>query len=515
MAERMVPLVGRARGQGAVDEHVPQLRRCASCSRSARRSSSASRFVIFDQGDSLGVVKDILRELRRSGAARKLDPSGDPGAHLELEERAARARRGARVGLRVRRRRARGLPGVRGAAARDVRARLRRPRASCRCGCSRASPEARKRWQRRFDHVLVDEFQDTSKVQLELVKLLANARGNVCVVGDDDQSIYGWRGAEVGNILDFERHFPGATHRQARGQLPLARGDPGGGQRRDRAEHAAAPRQDAARGARAAATRCGCACATTPADEAKLVAREIRDVLQGRHARAATMAVLYRSNLQARADRGGAARSRASRTGCSAARKFFDRREVKDVAAYLRVMLNPSDEVSLRRIINQPPRGIGAKTVERIEQHAAADRHELLRARCATRRRSPGCPTARSARSQAFAALLDAARPAAASAARASPRSRARWSTSAGIKTRPDGRRRGRPGRHDPLGQRRAPVRLARAARAREGRGQARAAQLPRARHARASSSDDEEPGDAVTLSTLHGARGSSSTWCS
>src|SRR5690606_25689343 len=71
--------------------------------------------------------------------------------------------------------------------------------------------DVREKWRERFHHMLIDEFQDTNKVQLDLVKLLANERRNVCVVGDDDQAIYGWRGAEVTNILDFDRYFPGAT----------------------------------------------------------------------------------------------------------------------------------------------------------------------------------------------------------------------------------------------------------------------------------------------------------------
>jgi superfamily I DNA/RNA helicase len=206
------------------------------------------KFVIFDQGDSLGVVKEVLRNMRSSGAARKLDPmailariskwkndgltpEGVPESDFEYDD-----------------------------VARDVYpeyvARLRAMRALdfddlvlVPVKHLRDHEEVRAKWRARFRHVMVDEFQDTSKVQLEFVKLIVNELGNVCVVGDDDQSIYAWRGAEVGNILDFDKHFAG-THRQARGQLPLASADPRGRQRSHRAEHAAPPRQGAARSAR-------------------------------------------------------------------------------------------------------------------------------------------------------------------------------------------------------------------------------------------------------------------------
>jgi superfamily I DNA/RNA helicase len=375
MAERMVPLIGRTpvKALWMSTFHSFGLR-FVQLERKALRFGA--RFVVFDQGDSLGVVKDILRELRRSGAARKLDPmaiharisswksalvapDAVPESEFEYDDVAREVYPEYEVRLRA-------MCAVDFDDLNVLPVRL-----------LAESPEARQRWQERFDHVLVDEFQDTSKVQLELVKLLANARGNVCVVGDDDQSIYGWRGADIGNILDFERHFPGAhvvkledNYRSREAILAVANAAIAGGTRRRHEKTLRAFRRGGDK-----VRVCVCEDAT---EEAKLVAREVRDLCKDGMQRAA-MAVLYRSNLQARAIE-DELRLEGIPYRLFGGTQFFDRREVKDVAAYLRVMINPSDEVSLRRIINQPPRGIGAKTVERIEQHAAASGVSFLSA---------------------------------------------------------------------------------------------------------------------------------------
>jgi DNA helicase-2/ATP-dependent DNA helicase PcrA len=375
MAERVKPLVGRARTSDLWMSTFHSFGlRFVQHERKALRLGG--RFVVFDQGDSLGVVRDVLRELRRSGAARKLDPAAilarvsswkcalvapDEVAESDFEYDDV---------------------------ARDVypeyEARLR---AMCAVDFDDLNalpvrllardPEARRCWRERFDHVLIDEFQDTSRVQLELVKLLANERGNVCVVGDDDQSIYGFRGAQVGNILDFERHFPGArvikledNYRSREPILAVANAAIALSTQRRHAKTLRAFRRggDKVR---------VCVCEDS-AEEAKLVAREVRDLCKTGMQRGA-MAVLYRGNLQARAIE-DELRLEGIPYRLFGGTQFFDRREVKDVAAYLRVLIDPADEVSLRRIINQPPRGIGARTVERIEQHAAAAGLSFLRA---------------------------------------------------------------------------------------------------------------------------------------
>ncbi|MGD8859883.1 MAG: 3'-5' exonuclease [Myxococcales bacterium] len=366
MTERMVPLVGRkqARALWMSTFHSFGLRFLREEKQALKLGS---RFVIFDQGDSLGVVKDILRELRESGAARRLDPMGvlarisnwksglvDPAdvpeSDFEYDD-----------------------------VARDVypeyEARLRAMRAVdfddlCVLPVRLLSTDdaARRRWRERFDHVLVDEFQDTSAVQLQLVKLLANERGNVCVVGDDDQSIYAFRGAVVGNILDFDRHFEGATivkleqnYRSREAVLAVANAaiSQGDGRRHGKVLRAAKGAGDRVR-------LCPC---PDPAGEAKMVAREILDLTKERVA-GGEIAVLYRSNLQARLIE-EELRAQNIPYRLFGGTQFFDRKEVKDVAAYLRVLINPRDDISLRRVLNYPARGIGTKTVARLDAIAS------------------------------------------------------------------------------------------------------------------------------------------------
>ncbi|MET0387462.1 MAG: UvrD-helicase domain-containing protein [Polyangiales bacterium] len=324
------------------------------------------RFVIFDQGDSLGVVKDILRHMRESGAARKLDPSAIlsriskwkndgllpdavPESDFEYDD-----------------------------VARDVYpeylARLHAMRALdfddlvlAPVRLLRENEAVRTKWKNRFRFVLVDEFQDTSTVQLELVRLLVNELGNVCVVGDDDQSIYGWRGAQVGNILDFDKHFIGTrvikledNYRSFHPILAVANAAIA-----QSTERRLGKVLRAARGQGDRVRMCVSSDATA---EAKLVAGEIADLAkEGKPFD--DMAVLYRSNLQARLIE-EELRARAIPYQLYGGTQFFDRKEVKDAAGYLRAVVNPSDDISLRRIINYPVRGVGPKTVERLDAHA-------------------------------------------------------------------------------------------------------------------------------------------------
>jgi superfamily I DNA/RNA helicase len=365
MGERMVPLIGSAptRQLWLSTFHSFGLR---FVKQERKALGLTNRFVVFDQGDCLGVVKDILRELRRAGAIRKLDPtailarvSAWKGASLAPEAVPASDFEYDDVAREL-------YP--------EYEARLR---AMCAVDFDdlvalpvrllARDEEIRGAWRARFEHVLVDEFQDTSKVQLELIKLLTNEHGNVCVVGDDDQSIYGWRGADVSNILDFDRHFAGArvlkleaNYRSRPAVLAVANAAiaQSRGRRHDKALRPMRPKGEKVR-------LCVCQDAS---EEARLVAREIRDLVSA-GSQYGSMAVLYRSNLQARAVE-EELRGEGIAYKIFGGMQFFDRREVKDIAAYLRVLINPSDEVSLRRIINQPPRGIGAKTVAQVQSYA-------------------------------------------------------------------------------------------------------------------------------------------------
>ena len=365
LAERMDPLVGRAltRKLWLSTFHSFGLR---FAQEEKQALKLGKRFVVFDQGDSLGMVKEVLRELRMSGAARKLDPMAIlarvsswksaliapdevPESDFEYDDVAREVYPEYEARMRA-------------MAALDFDDLCVLP-----VRALRKSKVLHERWRQKFDHLLVDEFQDTSKVQLELCKLLANDRRNVCVVGDDDQSIYAFRGAEVGNILDFDRHFGGAAivklednYRSRAAVIAVANAAI--------AQSSTRRHDKTLRAARGAGDKVRLCVLEDPADEAKLVAKEVGDLLkEGRPAH--EIAVLYRSNLQARPIE-EELRLQGIPYQLFGGTRFFDRREVKDVVAYVRALLLPNDEVSLRRVINQPPRGIGPKTVERIAAHA-------------------------------------------------------------------------------------------------------------------------------------------------
>ncbi|MDH3626410.1 MAG: UvrD-helicase domain-containing protein [Acidobacteriota bacterium] len=370
MAERMKPLVGSRQtaklrmstfhrfGLGLLREE-------------SRSIGYGSRFVIFDQGDSLGLVKEILRARYRGGAARRLDPMSilarisnwksaivRPDAIEETDEPYQDTARQIYPEYQER------LAAMRAFDFDDL---VCRP-----VQMLREDGELRRRWQERIDHLLVDEFQDTSEVQLELVKLLANERRNVCVVGDDDQSIYSWRGANVDNILQFEKHFPGTrvvkletNYRSSASILEVANAVIGNSNTRRHEKKLRAARQDGDRVRR---------CMTEdPAAESRFVAREIRQLHDEDAVPLENMAVLYRSNSQARLIE-QALTEGAIPYQVYGGQQFLDRKEVKDFAAYLRVVVNPYDEISLRRILNYPSRGIGTRSVQRLEAYAESRR---------------------------------------------------------------------------------------------------------------------------------------------
>jgi DNA helicase-2/ATP-dependent DNA helicase PcrA len=233
----------------------------------------------------------------------------------------------------------------------------------------------RARWQEKFLYVLVDEYQDTNRAQLELLRLLAGERKNVCAVGDDDQAIYGWRGADVRNILGFEEHFPGARvvklEQNYRSRTPIL----------EVANAVIARRTDAKWrkvlfSERAGGEKVGVAVAPTPEVEATWVGREIRRLIREQSVRPREIAVLYRSNAQSQLVE-AALREQGVAHRVVGGAQFFERKEIKDVLAYLKLALNPSDEISLRRIINVPTRGIGETSLEKLALAAATRRWSL------------------------------------------------------------------------------------------------------------------------------------------
>ena len=222
--------------------------------------------------------------------------------------------------------------------------------------------EVRRRWQGRFRHLLVDEFQDTNQVQYRLIRLLAGGERNLCVVGDDDQSIYRWRGAEVSNILNFEIDYPGCVtirleqnYRSTQTILAAAGGvvacNLG---RKGKTLWTENP----------AGEPLSVETLADDLEEARFVAGELARLRRaGRHLR--DMAVFYRTNAQSRAFEEALVREKLPYVMVGGV-NFFSRLEVKDILAYLRLLVNPADAVAARRIINVPARGIGAATVERI-----------------------------------------------------------------------------------------------------------------------------------------------------
>jgi DNA helicase-2/ATP-dependent DNA helicase PcrA len=215
----------------------------------------------------------------------------------------------------------------------------------------------------RFRHVLVDEFQDTNQVQYRLVQRLASVHRNLCVVGDDDQSIYGWRGADVRNILDFQRDYCDAQ------VIKLERNY------RSTSIILGAANAVIARNSR----RLGKTLYTeveggeplllyeadSERDEARFVARAIRKLIQDDGFSPEDFAVFYRMGAQSRAIEEALREARVEYVVVGGVR-FYDRAEIKDVIAYLRFLVNPLDETSLLRIVNVPARGIGDTTVERV-----------------------------------------------------------------------------------------------------------------------------------------------------
>jgi DNA helicase-2/ATP-dependent DNA helicase PcrA len=237
-------------------------------------------------------------------------------------------------------------------------------------------PEVKEQYGRRFRYIMVDEYQDTNKAQLELLRHLGDSHHNVCVVGDDDQCIYSWRGAEVRNILDFERLFPGGKEVRLEqnyrsnqvildGANAVIEKNPDRRAKRMWSSVKGGPK----------ITLCA---APSEEDEARWVASEVkRAVVEG--VSADDIAILYRVNGQSRFLE-EFLREREVRYEVFGGSEFFDRREVKDVIAYFKVIANPKDEISLLRIVNVPARGIGDVTMERLTAWALANEVPLWKA---------------------------------------------------------------------------------------------------------------------------------------
>ena len=237
--------------------------------------------------------------------------------------------------------------------------------------------EACERWSARFKYVMVDEFQDTNGLQMELVTLLAGNSPNVCVVGDDDQSIYGWRGADVSNILEFEQHFKNPTivkleqnYRSTNRILTTAnsiiQNNP---KRRPKSLWSEHGDGEMVRLIQMPDDR----------EEALYVTEDIKRRNFAEAIPWEKFAVLYRMNAQSRLIEENLRRMQIPYQ-LVGGKSFFDRREVKDLLSYANCLLNPDDDVSLLRIINTPARGIGASTVERALEFSIETKTSVFRA---------------------------------------------------------------------------------------------------------------------------------------
>ena len=229
-------------------------------------------------------------------------------------------------------------------------------------------PPVLQQYRERFQYVLVDEYQDTNKAQYEIIRLLTSESRNLCVVGDDDQSIYGWRGADIRNILDFEKDFPDAkiikleqNYRSDANILDAANQVIANNEgRKDKKLWTERPEGEKLHVYRASDEH----------DESIWIAGQIL-ALRQMGCRFGDTAILYRANAQSRVPE-----EMLMKSGIPykvfGGQKFYERKEIKDILAYLRVIVNPADDISLGRIINIPKRAIGETTVQALSQAASA-----------------------------------------------------------------------------------------------------------------------------------------------
>ncbi len=229
----------------------------------------------------------------------------------------------------------------------------------------RRSPETREKYNDRFRYILVDEYQDTNPLQLALTRFLTEKHQNICVVGDDAQSIYGFRQADIRNILEFEQYFPDAkvilleqNYRSTQNILDAAHSI---------IENNVDQKKKKLWTERAGGDRIKYFQARDSDDEGRFVASKIED--HRRRDASKRIAVLYRTNAQSRIFEEALRRLRID-YNIVGGFSFYERAEVKDIVAYLKFVLNPSDNIALLRVLNTPARGIGRSTIEIIEENA-------------------------------------------------------------------------------------------------------------------------------------------------
>ena len=229
-------------------------------------------------------------------------------------------------------------------------------------------------YRNRFKYIMVDEYQDTSKAQYDLIKILAKEHQNICVVGDDDQSIYGWRGADIRNILEFEKDYDDVhvvkleqNYRSTQIILDAANTVISNNIERKR-KRLWSEKKDG--------ELIKIQVAQDEIEESDFVADMIAKISREQNRSYKDFAVLYRANAQSRSVEDALNRSQIP-YNIYGGTKFYERKEIKDLIAYLRVIQNPQDDISIKRIINVPRRGIGLRTIEKIEDRASLKQESI------------------------------------------------------------------------------------------------------------------------------------------
>ncbi len=344
----------------------------SSCVRILRREAGhlglSRGFVIYDDADSLGLVKEALR--RRGFDPKLHDPR-------RLRWRIDQWKNAGWLPARV----AQAAHDAEAETAADLYATYQRLLAEANAldfgdlilqttELFDGFPEVLGHYRRRWQYVLVDEYQDTNRVQYRLVNQLAGEHRNLCVVGDPDQSIYAWRGADVRNILDFERDFPHARvvklERNYRSTRPILDGA-SAVVARNRARKEKRMRTERGDGEPIRLYE-----AADERDEAQFVVRELLGAVREEGRRLGDFAVFYRTHAQSRPFEEELLKYDVPYVVVGGVR-FYERAEVKDALAWLRVLVNPADGQALQRLVNAPPRGIGRTTLERAAALAEAD----------------------------------------------------------------------------------------------------------------------------------------------
>jgi len=238
-------------------------------------------------------------------------------------------------------------------------------------------PDVLEEYQNRFQYIMVDEYQDTNMLQYKLIRMLAGERKNLCVVGDDDQCIYEWRGADIRNILSFEKDFPGAkvikleqNYRSTSNIIEAAHSVISNNKgRKDKKLWTETESGEKIEYYRADDDR----------EEARYTAAKIRKLVSEGTNKYSDIAILYRTNVQSRRfeDMFGAMNIPYQ---VLSGFRFYDRKEIKDMLCYMRLVLNPKDDISLLRVINEPKRGLGDKTMQNISNVASANGWNMFEA---------------------------------------------------------------------------------------------------------------------------------------